>query len=105
MSGRETNRSARVTEAERSASAEQEGGGQRAASGRGDRDLGRADLALAALTPELHARLVQEAEAVQPTGRELAAVGVERQRGMASRRATLGQPRAPFAVAAEAEGL
>ena len=35
-------------------------------------------LALAGLAAELEARLVDEAEAVEPAGRELAAVGVER---------------------------
>ena len=47
-----------------------------------------AHLALAALAPELDARLVQEAVAVQAAGRELAAVGVERD---ARRRARCGR--------------
>ena len=57
---------------------------QVAAAGAGDADLGGAGhLAVAGLAPQLGARLVQEAVAVQPAGRELAAVGVERQHAVA----------------------
>ena len=62
---------------------EQQAAGERPAAGRRHGDLGLAaagphDLAVAALAPQLHARLVEEAVAVQPARRELAAVGVER---------------------------
>src|SRR4051812_45491748 len=59
---------------------EQERAGERTATGAGDAHLGVArHLALAGLAPQLDAGLVQEAVAVEPTGRQLAAVGVERQ--------------------------
>ena len=71
---------------------EQQRAGEGAAAGAGDADLGVArDLAVAGLAPELHARLVDEAEAVQPAGRELAAVGVERE--LAVERDALRRPR------------
>ena len=47
-------------------------------------DLGRrGDLAVAGLAPHLGRAFVQEAVAVQPAGRELAAVRVERQLAVA----------------------
>ena len=49
-----------------------------------DADLGRVrDLAVARLAPHLRRAFVQEAVAVQPAGRELAAVRVERQLAVA----------------------
>ena len=46
---------------------------------------GVGDLAVAGLAPHLHRGLVQEAVAVQPAGRELAAVRVERQHARRAR--------------------
>src|SRR5262245_52007572 len=58
---------------------EQDTPAERPAARRRDRDArAPGDLAPAALAPELHAGLVQEAEAVQAAGGELPAVRVER---------------------------
>ncbi len=62
-------------------------------------------LALARLTPELHARLVEEAVAVQPTGRELAAVGVEREHAVAGDALAALDERSRLALAAEPHRL
>ena len=59
---------------------EEEGAAGEAAAGGDDRDLGAGDLAIAAVAAQLHDRLVEEAEALGAPGRELPAVGVERQR-------------------------
>src|SRR5690606_22820534 len=90
----------------RSGSREQQAAAQRPAAGRGHRDLGIArHLPRAALAPQLHARLVQEAVAVQPPRRELTAVRVERNLAVErDARAALDE-RPALPLAAEAERL
>ena len=63
---------------------------------------GVGDLAVAGLAPHLRRAFVQEAVAVQPAGRELAAVGVERQHAVARDALAALDERAALADAAEA---
>ena len=62
-------------------------------------------LALAGLAAHLEDGLVDEAEAVEPAGRQLAAVGVERQLALARDAVAALDERAALALAAEAERL
>src|SRR6185437_13412313 len=89
---------------------EQHGAGDRAAAVGHGGHLGVAptgphDLALAALTTELHAGLVNEGEPVQSPARELAPRGVEREQSVTSDVGASFNERAALAAAAEAEGL
>src|SRR5690606_4480950 len=85
---------------------DQQTAAERAAAGRRHRHLGIArHLPLAALAPQLHARLVQEAVAVQAAARELTPVRVERELAVErDARAALDEG-AALALAAEAERL
>ena len=63
----------------RSALGEDEAAARHAATDRGKRNFGARDLSLPCLTPQLRDRLGDEAVAMGPTGRQLTAVGVDRQ--------------------------
>src|SRR4051794_33409241 len=89
---------------------EEEAPGQRAAARGCDADLRLPtprshDLPLAGLAPQLRARLVEEAIAVEASGRELAAVRVERQQPVARDALSAFDERSALALAAEAESL
>src|SRR5215471_7481090 len=85
---------------------EEQAPGEWPAAGGGHADLGVArHLPLPRLAPELHARLVQEPVAVEPAGRELAAVGVEGELAVARDALPPFDVRPRLAVAAEAHGL
>ena len=85
---------------------EEQGAGDRAAAVGDGRDLDvLRDLALAGLAAQLEDGLVDEPEAVEPAGRQLAAVGVERQLALAGDAVAALDERAALALAAEAERL
>src|SRR4051812_33158888 len=87
---------------------EEEATGQRSAARRRDTDLRLAParphhLTVARLTPQLRARLVEEAVAVEPSRGQLPAVGVERQQAVARDALAAFDERAALALVAEAE--
>src|SRR5439155_6303230 len=85
---------------------QQEAAAEGAAAGAGDGHFGvSGDLAVAAFTPQLHARLVQEPVAVQAAGGKLASVGVERDLAVAGDALTAFDERSPFALLAEPESF
>src|SRR5262249_32828233 len=76
------------------------------AAGGGDRDARSVrDLARATFAPELDAGLVQEAEAVEPSARELTPVRVERDLAVERDRRAAFEEAAALALRAEAERL
>src|SRR6059036_1042849 len=85
---------------------QQQAPGQWATAGRRDTDLGIArHLPLPRLAPELHTRLVEEAVAVQPAGRQLPPVRVQRQLAVARDALTAFDIRPRLAPAAEPHGF
>src|SRR6266700_1965926 len=88
------------------AGGEEQGAGEGAAAGAGDPDLGVAgDLAVAGFAPELPARLVEEAEAVEPARRQLPAAGVEGQHAVERDALAALDERARLPHPAESHGL
>src|SRR5947209_18397666 len=96
----------RCASASSSPAGEEEAAAERAAARPGDGHFGPArDLAVAALAPQLHARLVEKAVAVEAARRQLAAVGVDRDLAVPGYAPTALDERPAFTLLAEAERL